>query len=97
MELGFSNIIFEDDCQRVVKDANFIKDTRDELSPIIHYIHFMMQRSQGWQVRFDHRVTNRVTHSLAKIAWYERVWMEEYPGLVLNMVLEDERCNDLQK
>lgn len=97
-ELGFSNIIFEGDRQRVVNATNFPKDSRDELTPIIHDIHFMMQQSQGWQVHFHHRETNRVAHNLAKIACSlncEKVWMEKCPSLILNMVLEDKLCNVL--
>lgn len=60
--------MFEGNCQKVVKATYCPKTTGDEMSPIIHGIHFMMQRAQGWQDHFVHRETNRVGHSLAKLA-----------------------------
>lgn len=55
----------------------------DELSPILFDIlHYMMQRTQGWQALHANQDSNRIAHDLAKFAFRrtcERVWTVECP------------------
>lgn len=58
-DLGFHQVEFEGDflCRPSKKKHSVLK---------IHDIQFMLQRMEGWQVRFDYGETNRVAHLLTK-------------------------------
>lgn len=59
----------------------------------------MLHHALGWQVKFVYIESNRVAHSLVKLALScncARVRLEECPNQVLNMVLGDKHCFNLQ-
>lgn len=49
-DLGLSHVIFEVDCQIVVKSANSSNLSGNELSSLIFYIQSLLQGSLGWNV-----------------------------------------------
>lgn len=89
-DLNLSNILFDGDCQVIVKAVNRSKTSDDELNLIVHDTRFMLHRASGWQVRFVYRESNGVAHSLAKLVLScigDQISMEDCPNPVLNMVL----------
>lgn len=97
-ELGLSNILFEGDCLQVARAVYSNRPSEDELSPIIHDIHCMLENAQDWQVCFAPRDANRAAHCLAKLACNcpsDFIWIEECPEHAFNVILEDKLCNGL--
>lgn len=95
--LGFSKVIFEGDCQEIVKATNNHLDSWAEVSPLIHDIKSMLKNRFGWKVSFNYRETNSAAHNLAKIAVSfpeEHIWMEECPTQIMNVDLKEKFCND---
>lgn len=59
----------------------------------------MLKRAQGWQIQYGHRDTNCATHRLAKLACTldcDRIYIEDYPPSITNLVKNDILCTELQ-
>lgn len=59
--------MFEGDYLQVVKAVSSYKPSEDDLSSILHDIHYMMQWAKGWQVLHDNWESYRIAHCLVKL------------------------------
>lgn len=94
-ELGFIDVVFEENCLRVVTVANSINLAKDDLCLIISNVQHMILKAQGWSVQYSHWSTNRVTHNLAKLACNitsNYIWIEEYPPSIDDVIQLDKLC-----
>lgn len=93
-DLNLANTIFEGDCLRVVLSINGIRNSENELNPILHDIRFMLQQAQRWTLCFIPRDVKQVAHKFAKLALsfdYDRYWLEHYPSTIISLILEEKK------
>lgn len=50
--LGLNRIIFEGDCETVVRAMNSEKDSEIVIKPVIHDILLLLEQHKDWQVNF---------------------------------------------
>lgn len=65
-ELGFTKVIFEGDCLRVVQALSRLWPVYDVLFRIIFDIHKMLKKEATWKVLYAPRVFNRGANLLEK-------------------------------
>lgn len=53
--LGFHQVEFDGDCHSIVRASKSAEEINSEMGPIIQDVRFLLQRSEGWEVRFDYR------------------------------------------
>lgn len=96
-ELGFTGVVFEGDCSRVVIAAKTAFPAEDDLCPIIYDVHHMHLQAQDWSIQYSHRSTNRVAQNLAKLACNvtsDHILIEEYHTPLDDVIQLDKLCMD---
>lgn len=65
---------------------------------VIEDLKQLLLSSSHWSVAFIHREGNKVAHKLAKMALHPEeglCWIEEGPGDISQLIVNDKVCNDL--
>lgn len=87
-DLRLQQVIFEGDCQQVLKDVNSLQDLAIIQSSIISDTKNLMSQNPSWTVQFVHWEAKMAAHG-------ESVWMEDCLTNVISVVMKDMECNPL--
>lgn len=52
LEIGLKQVVFEGNCQTVVRAATSTEENRSEIAAILHDIRFLLRQSVDWDIRF---------------------------------------------
>lgn len=94
MDVGFTEVVLEGDCIRVMRSIQSNGMNNSGLGHIYGDIHCLAAGFRAWSVNYVKHITNSVAHSLAKYARQiddEQVWLEESPPPALEALYFDSR------
>lgn len=67
-EMALQQIVFQSDCQAVVKVVTSRGEDQSEIANLINDIKFLLRQRMDWEIMFVFREGNEVAHALAKLA-----------------------------
>lgn len=97
LDLGVQSAIFKGDALSVVQATNNKDEIWIEMGSTVEDTRKMLSQNLSWSVVYMYREVNCITDTLVKLAIQfveEKVWIEEGPVHILNMVLKEKYRND---
>ena len=90
MKLGFKDVLLESDSLEVVQALCKEECTWGRYGTLINDSKLLFQQAHAWKACHVKRSANEAAHRLAKLALTmceERIWREDYPLCVQNVVI----------
>lgn len=98
LELGFSYVVFEGDCQWLINLVNSNFESLSDLRLVLYDIQQLLNQHPLQSIKFIYREANKVANNLAKWAIHndnELLWIEDCLSNVMSLVLFDKFCIDI--